>query len=155
MNKKKIGLFLFIFLVCGGLHFESIEDTWMFTTTDAGCRTGKSKLISMFSFEKTVFAANSVTDSWSFTILPDLASPVISNKFPVNNAINVAIDSRIGCDITDMETGVDASSIVVQINGIMTSHTTSVIDNGYHVEVSGLVWGYGRIITVNVAANDF
>lgn len=68
----------------------------------------------------TVFAAPNKmpTSTWSFTTKPDTAYPYVTDKFPIDNAVNISTVSVVSCHVKDDEAGVNVNTIKMKINGI-------------------------------------
>jgi hypothetical protein len=56
--------------------------------------------------------------------------------------------------ILDNESGVDASTIQVKVNGVVVTHTATAIAKGYHITVSGLTYGYGTQVSIELKGSD-
>lgn len=136
---KKICLFtLILFTLIGGLQLNVTHDEYKFTT---GCRS--------------LFAANIMPAvTWHFTTVNDDNPPYAQNFNPANNATSVSINTNISFDVCDNETGIDALSIRVVINGAEVAYTLNPISNGYTVNISGLTFGYNQVVNIDIYASD-
>lgn len=92
-----------------------------------------------------------------FSTVEDLIGPRISNRVPSDASTGISILSYIIFDVTDLETGVDISTLEVYINNLeVTSGFTIVeIPNGYRVQcISEAPFLYGDTIPVVVKIRD-
>lgn len=131
---KKILLALLILLVSNSTQFN-----YSFTTTRPGC---------------TAFAANVMSVTYYFTTVNDDKIPYAQNFVPANGAVGVPVNTSFSFNVCDDETGIDASSIRVDVNGVTVAHTLTAISNGYKVTVSGLIFGYKQTPNIIIWASD-
>ena len=61
------------------------------------------------------------TDEWSFTteIEAELIPPTVDTLSPADEAIGVSIDTSISCHIKDTGSGVDITTIILTVDGVM------------------------------------
>jgi len=72
----------------------------------------------------------------------DVTPPNVSNISPGNGTINVPKDSHISFDITDLESGLDTTSLVVYVGGIL-AYSSSSFQNGFtgnFTDIGGGTW---------------
>ena len=132
MKKVLTGLVIFLLL---GMNITTENSS--FTT---GC--------------KSAFGANVMTtDSYFFTIADEIA-PLIQNISPAPGATDQPVDVNISFDVVDNESGVDLPTVVVMGNGSVLPYTSTPIANGYHVEISGLNFGYNARVDFTITVED-
>ncbi|MBU0649388.1 carboxypeptidase-like regulatory domain-containing protein, partial [Patescibacteria group bacterium] len=103
--------------------------------------------------------------SYTFEVGPcvdDVSAPWVSDPFPAPNSENVPLDSNVTFRIRDNQSGVDISSIVVEVQGVEYSRdgVNRFISAGdamdYFITVDPIVdFPDGVIVRVEVRAQDF
>lgn len=77
----------------------------------------------------------------------------ITNTAPAPNTVNVRRDWSLTADVTD-PLGIDVGTVVLKINGVIVTPTTTTITNGYRVEyIPGSSSNYGERINVEISAD--
>jgi len=117
------------------------------------------------------FSNNQVSLVYFFNTIDDTDGPVVSNRIPDNNDVEVSIDSDVEFDITDTGSGVDIALLDVSIdnipaivNGVFQSGWDGLssgieaITDGYHVVIdpNGIFeFDYNQIHVVTIDGYDF
>lgn len=105
------------------------------------------------SFSYTIRATNIAgydTQPVSVTVVVD-NPPVISNISPANGSADVSKNVVVSFTLTDAETNVDQSSIIVKVNGSVVSYSiVQTFANGYRLSCSPPTGGYSEGSTVEV-----
>ncbi|MHA1789269.1 MAG: hypothetical protein ACTSXT_08580, partial [Candidatus Helarchaeota archaeon] len=86
--------------------------------------------------------------TWFFTI--DLVNPFGSNEFPNNNSIINNANPTISLDLTDSLSGINATTISMQVEGSPVATTW----DGTTVSYSGGSFSDGQVVDVSVTASD-
>ncbi|MGD9209333.1 MAG: hypothetical protein PVI90_01085 [Desulfobacteraceae bacterium] len=96
------------------------------------------------------------TDAWasSIPIAVDTDPPVLSNLSPDDSDINVPVDTTISLDITDVDSGVDVSSVDISVEGVYAWHNDSQ-QTGFSVVKSSITDGYRYVITPDVSFGSY
>lgn len=140
---KKILVFLIVFLLLGSLQFNTVSTDSYYHTKKLGCQ-----------FMGIAFAANIMqADSYFFTVI-DNDSPTTTIVSPVLGAINQAIDVPVVIDVTDLKSGVNLLSGIMNINGVDATYTAVPIANGYRLTVNNYNWGYSQRVDINATMTD-
>jgi hypothetical protein len=88
----------------------------------------------------------------------DVNPPYLENEAPAPGAAGVPFDTDLAFDISDDGSGVDQSTIVVEVNGVdVTADCTIAAKGDAHVGVSydpTVDFGYNQTVTVHVVASD-
>ncbi len=116
-----------------------------------------------WEFDDTDSPSNRTIIRYPFYTVPDLAPPRVLNLIPSDGAGNVSISGPIRFELTDFESLVDISTLVLYVNNVKVIHgvngtlTTAEIpdDGGYTVEFTPLEsWLYGDLIPVSIFVRD-
>ncbi len=102
--------------------------------------------------------------TWSFTVQADTTPPTIGDLVPAPNATNVPLDTTIGFQLADTQSGIDRTKVAVYINGSPTpvpsstlafSGSNNALNVVYTPATAPPYYTYGQIVTVRVVAYDF
>ncbi len=86
---------------------------------------------------------------------PDVTAPALSQRDPANGATGVPRNTGIFFVVTDARSGVNASSIVVRVNGVFETPNSTPTTSGYAVQVDpAAILPATADILVEVAASD-
>lgn len=111
-------------------------------------------------FQDDDVPANTIRIEYPFYTVSDLRRPRIRNIVPLEDATGVSITSFIQFDLVDFENGVDISSFVLYVNGILATSeqiqiTELINENGFRIRYnSNQIWLYGDLIGVAIFAKD-
>jgi hypothetical protein len=97
------------------------------------------------------------TETYSFTTVkdPDITSPYVDGYLPAKNARNVSVDTSIVFHVKDIQSGVDKSSIKLQVNGIITTPViTGTVTDFVVIYKPQVKFGYNQEINVIINAKD-
>lgn len=122
----------------------------------------------MIGLGSYAIAANTMIDTWSFTIISDVGNPYIENMFPIPNAIDVPINTAIRVDILDNHSGIDNATIQVLVKGTLITEGITITPisvekvvgglpitaTGFSVEITGLTFNYGEVPNVTITVSD-
>jgi|GEM_PF-1000147 len=99
---------------------------------------------------------NNVTYNYSFDTIADDDPPVVSNRDPDNAATSVSRSDNVEFDLTDAVSGVDWSSVTVDIEGTdYTQASGQWSRSGDTVTINpSSDWAYGQVINVTIDATD-
>ena len=111
--------------------------------------------------QDTADPANIFAVRCNFRTVPDTRAPIISNVIPCGQT-NVSVNSPVSFDVVDVGYGVDLSSIVLTIEGLVVCSGISVdaitvaSGTGYHVlwEHPDRPFRYDSNVTVGIEASD-
>ena len=103
--------------------------------------------------------ANTATAQWSFDVVTDNVAPVISNMMPADDAIEVALGTSITFRVSDAGSGVDLSTLDVQVtvNGDPVGVQVNIDDQGTFIQVDVVPddpFGWNDTVAVNVEVSD-
>lgn len=101
--------------------------------------------ISDFSYNQQItvtidgydLTGNHIDFEYYFYTIADVQSPVISNRVPDDSQVEVALNSDIEFNITDIKTGVDMTMLSVYVDGI-SAVTGGIIQSGWNGSSSGI-----------------
>ncbi|MDI6916270.1 MAG: type II secretion system F family protein [Thermoplasmatales archaeon] len=96
-----------------------------------------------------------VPDTYDIICGVDTAKPIVSNITPIQYISNLT--PLISANITDIISGVNASSIVLIVNGtdVTSSATIAQIDNGYNITYTpAALFDDGQTVNVTINASD-
>ena len=100
--------------------------------------------------DATDMAQNAMeTCKWIFTV--DLLSPTASNAIPQNNTFVNDPIPNIAVDLQDMASGINASSLIMRVNGALVSHTWDGVTISW---MSLINYADNSLINVTVDACD-
>jgi hypothetical protein len=106
----------------------------------------------------TAVPPNQITIKYWFRTLKDLVGPRISNVYPVDNTVDVDVDTCISFDILDFEMGVNINSLELYINNVeipQASMTIDELNKGYSISYCTTTsYLYGDVIPVSVYVED-
>lgn len=79
-------------------------------------------------------------------VAPDVTAPVVQNQVPAPSDTDVAVDTNVSLDIIDTDSGVNAGSVILKVNGVNAWHsdtqqvgfsvTKTPIANGYNYAIN-------------------
>ena len=106
-----------------------------------------------------------VQETGQSSVDPDVTPPVLQNQVPNPSDINIAVDTNITLEVVDVDSGVNAGSVVLRVNGIFAWHTDTQqtgytvvktpIPNGYSYEINpDTDFTSYEDVVVRVVAND-
>ena len=99
-------------------------------------------------------ASSNTSVYWGF-MNRDTSPPDVVTLAPTNGQAGVPIDVVLRAEVTDAGMGVDASSIVVQLDGVTVPFTLTGSAAAYTLEARPAApLAYGRIYTLTISARD-
>jgi len=122
------------------------------TITASGFTLTKTLSEGMHTVEVNVsdYAGNEAYTSWSFGV--DLTEPQITDHYPVNESTIYDTTPWIYCNFTDALSGIDASSVVMIVNGTDVTGSATITDE-YVKYKPTIPLDYGKI-EVEVHVSD-
>ena len=98
---------------------------------------------------------NTFQGSYSFTIIKDIHPPYTLYHYPAKNAVNVSPGSMVMLHVLDDVSGVDISSIVMKVKGVVVSPVITGSNKDYTVVCSPAGgFKYGEQASVSITAKD-
>ncbi|MDI6780669.1 MAG: Ig-like domain-containing protein [bacterium] len=98
---------------------------------------------------------NTFQGSYSFTIINDTQSPYTLYHYPAKNAVNVSVGSMVILHVLDDVSGVDTSSIVMKVKGVIVTPVITGSNKDYTVVCSPAGgFKYGEQASVSITARD-
>ncbi|MFH1097244.1 MAG: T9SS type A sorting domain-containing protein [Candidatus Desantisbacteria bacterium] len=97
------------------------------------------------------------TETYSFTTVkdPDIIAPYTDGHSPTKNASNVSLNTSIVFHIKDSQSGVDSSSIKLQVNGVIATPTITGNTTDFTVSYKPSAnFGYSQVISIIINARD-
>ena len=100
-----------------------------------------------------VYAANTFTETYSFTVQLDSESPVVYEVFPAPGSI-ASHDTVIYAKISDAGAGIDLESLRMSINGTQVPVTITGTKNDCTItHVPAQAWPYGQTVSVIITGS--
>jgi hypothetical protein len=135
-------------------------------TIDPAVPLPSGTVIDIWVYAKDLSPLANVLDStYNFTTKAG-AGPILSNQLPAANATLVPLDSTISFHVTDPDDDLDASTVLITVDGVVAYSGLSG-QNGFGVTRNSIALGYSYVITpplpfdygaeieVGVRADDF
>ena len=100
-------------------------------------------------------AKNTLQGTYSFTIIKDTKAPYTLYHYPAKNAVNVSVGSMVMLHVLDDVSGVDISSIVMKVKGVLVTPVITGSNKDYTVVCSPSGgFKYGEQASVSITAKD-
>ena len=101
-----------------------------------------------------LFAANVMEESYSFTTIPDMIPPYVTDRYPANGAVGIPVDTVISCKICDEESGVDINSIIMKVNNVEIVPQITGTQEAYELQYGPGLLPWNHIISVDLSCTD-
>lgn len=104
-----------------------------------------------------VFAANTMDEHYSFTIMEDTLKPYIIYRYPNPGERNIPLRSDIIIKLKDDESGIDVSTIKMRVNNKDVEPRIEYEENGEVIVVrysTPVPYKYNEVIYVDIFAQD-
>jgi len=95
-----------------------------------------------------------VKESYSFTTLEDTMPPYTLDHYPARGAENVPLDTKIEVRVKDDLTGVDHSSITMQVNGEAVNPAMTGDKQSYQLSYQPQGLSYDDTVYIQIEASD-